>query len=82
MQLELLRVWVVLCGLSFPVSAIIVLQCFHFLRGWTSAFLLDVHRLRGSIGRLSHFLPRWLRMGWLSAISQGNPVKYSAMAGN
>jgi len=40
--------------------------------GWTSAFLLAVHRLCGVIeGRLSHFLPRWLRTGWQSAISQG-----------
>jgi len=39
---------------------------------WTSAFLLDVHRLCGTIeGRLSHFLPRWLRTGWQSVISQG-----------
>ena len=41
-------------------------------RGWTSAFLLAVHRMCGVIeGRLSHFLPRWLRTGWRSAISQG-----------
>ena len=46
--------------------------------------LLAVHRLCGVIeGRLSHFLPRWLRTGWQSAISQGkNPLKYSAVAGN
>ena len=37
------------------------------VRGWTSAFLLAVHRL----GRLGHFLPRWLRTSWQSAISQG-----------
>ena len=56
-----------------------------YIRGWTSAFLLAVHRLCGVIeGRLSHFLPRWLRTGWQSAISQGkiNPLKYSAVAGN
>jgi len=42
------------------------------VRGWTSAFFLAVHRLCGVIeGRLSHFLPRWLRTGWQSAISQG-----------
>ena len=42
------------------------------VHGWTSAFLLAVHRLCGVIeGRLSHFLPRWLRTGWQSAISQG-----------
>ena len=42
------------------------------VRGWTSAFLLAVHRLCGIFeGRLSHFLPRWLRTGWKSAISQG-----------
>jgi len=40
--------------------------------GWTSAFLLAVLRLCGVIeGRLSHFLPRWLRIGWQSVISQG-----------
>jgi len=45
---------------------------FSSVRGWTSAFLLAVHRLCGVIeGRLSHFLPRWLRTGWQSAISQG-----------
>jgi len=43
-----------------------------FVHCWTSAFLLVVHRLCGVIeGRLSHFLPRWLRTGWQSAISQG-----------
>jgi len=32
------------------------------VRGWTSAFLLAVHRLYGVIERrLSHFLPCWLR---------------------
>ena len=43
------------------------------ISGWTSAFLLAVHKLCGVIieGRLSHFLPRWLRTGWQSAISQG-----------
>ena len=42
------------------------------VRGWTSAFLLAVHGLCGVIeGRLSHFLPRWLRTGWQSVISQG-----------
>jgi len=42
------------------------------VRGWTSAFLLAVHRLCGVIeGRLSHFLPRWLRRGWQSVIRQG-----------
>ena len=37
------------------------------------AFLLDVHRFYGANeGRLSHFLPQWLRMGWKeSVISQG-----------
>ena len=35
------------------------------IRSWTSAFLLDVNRLCGAIkGRLNHFLPRCLRMGW------------------
>ena len=35
------------------------------VRGWTWAFLLDVHRLWGaSEGRLSHRLPRWFRKGW------------------
>ena len=42
------------------------------VRGWTSAFLLDFHRLCGAIeGRLSHFLPHWLRTGWQSMTSQG-----------
>ena len=42
------------------------------VHGWTSAFLLTVHRLCGVIEeRLSHFLPCWLRMGWRSAVSQG-----------
>jgi len=37
------------------------------VHGWTLAFLLAVHRLCGAIeGRLSHFLPRWLRTGWQS----------------
>ena len=45
-------------------------------RGWTSAFLLAVHRMCGVIeGRLSHFLPRWLRTGWRSAISQGKSLE-------
>ena len=54
------------------------------VRGWTSAFLLTVHRLCGVIeGRLSHFLPRWLRTDWQSADQPGkNPLKYSALAGN
>jgi len=43
------------------------------IHGWTLAFLLTVHRLCGVIGgRLSHFLPRWLRTGWQSVICQGN----------
>ena len=42
------------------------------IHGWTSAFLLTVHRLCGVFeGRLGHFLPRWLRTGWQSVISQG-----------
>jgi len=42
------------------------------VHGWTLAFLLAVHRWCGVVeGRLSHFLPHWLRMGWQSAISQG-----------
>ena len=42
------------------------------VRGGISAFLLAVHRLCGVVeGRLSHFLPRWPRPGWQSAISQG-----------
>jgi len=41
------------------------------VHGWTLIFLLDFHRLCGVIeGRLSHFLPRWLRTGWQSAINQ------------
>jgi len=40
--------------------------------GWTSTFLLTVHRLCGVIeGRLSYLLPHWLRTGWQSVISQG-----------
>ena len=41
------------------------------VHGWTSAFLLDaqfVWRYWG--GGLSPFLPRWLRTGWQSVISQ------------
>jgi len=41
------------------------------VRGWTSAFILALHRLCGVIeGRLSHFLSRWLKTGWQSVISQ------------
>jgi len=41
------------------------------LHRWTSAFLLAVYRLCGVIeGRLSHFPPCWLRMGWQSVTSQ------------
>ena len=37
-----------------------------------SAFLLAVHRLCGFVeGRLSHFLPHWLKTGWQNVISQG-----------
>ena len=37
-----------------------------------SAHLLAVHRLCGFVeGRLSQFLPRWLRTSWQSMISQG-----------
>ena len=44
------------------------------VRGWTSAFLLTVHRLCGVIeGRLSHFLPRWLRTDWQSAGIEPGP---------
>jgi len=69
-----------------PILSTFFLPFFQPLpvHGWTSASLLAVHRLCGVIeGRLSHFLPRWLRTGWQSAISQGfNPLKYSAVAGN
>jgi len=42
------------------------------VHSWTSAFLLTVSSLCDAIeGRLNHFLPRWLRMGWQSVISQG-----------
>jgi len=42
------------------------------VRGWTSAFLLKFDQLSGAIeGRLSHVLPRWLKTGWRSVISQG-----------
>jgi len=41
------------------------------VRGWTSAFLLDFHRLCNAIeGRLSHFLQCWLKTGWQNVISQ------------
>ena len=37
----------------------------------SSAFLLDVHRSCGAVeGRLSHFLPRWLRTGWQGVINR------------
>jgi len=63
--------------IQFGVSMAAVWSRFFFcqpssVHGWTSAFLLAVHRLCGVFeGRLSHFLPRWLRRGWQSAISQG-----------
>jgi len=50
-----------------PNSWHILYFCFLLVpvRGWTSAFLLDVHRLSDAIeGRLRHFLPRWFRTGW------------------
>ena len=40
--------------------------------GWTPVFLLDVHRLCAIGGRLSHLLPRWLRAGRKSLVSQEN----------
>jgi len=51
--------------------------CFCFLSAiiypwWDIGPAPRVHRFRGVIeGRLSHFLPRWLRTGWQSVISQG-----------
>jgi len=56
----------------FARTRILHLSISHrFVHGWTSAFLLAVHRLCGVFeGRLSHFLPHWLRTGWQSAISQ------------
>jgi len=54
----------------WPLSGVFHQQ--SSVRGWTSAFLLTAHRLCAVIeGRLSHFLPRWLRTGWQSVISQG-----------
>ena len=58
--------------------------CSSFLQplsvhGWTLASLL--HRSSGAIaGKLSHFLPRWLRTGWQSVRKKS--LKHSAMAGN
>ena len=52
------------------------------VRGWTSAFLLPVHRLCAAIeGRLGHFL---LAQDRLTECDQPgkNPLKYSAAAGN
>jgi len=41
------------------------------VHGWPSAFLPAVHGLYGAIeGRLSHFLPPWLRTGWQSVIDR------------
>jgi len=46
------------------------------IHGRTSAFLLAVQGLCGVIeGRLSHFLPRWLRTGWQSVIARGNSLE-------
>jgi len=65
---------------SYWVPEIIIIVLHHLrkknlslpVRGWTSAFLLDVHGLCSAIeGRLSHRLPRWLRTGWQRVISQG-----------
>jgi len=56
-------------GTMVPLQALSV-------RGWTSAFLLDVHGLCGAIeGRLSHPLTCLLRTGWQSAISQENSLE-------
>ena len=46
------------------------------IHGWTLAFLLGVHRLWAvTEGRLSHFLPHWLRTGWQSVISPGKSLE-------
>jgi len=48
------------------------IPCAHLDPSATSSFFFAVHRLCGVIeGRLSHFLPRWLRTAWQSVISQG-----------
>ena len=48
------------------------------------AFLLAVHKSCGVIeGRLSHFLPCWLRMAWQECVQAWkNPLKYFAVARN
>jgi len=66
---------IILCS-CIPVIVDSRFECFlqrpSSVRGWTSAFLLAGHRLCGANERrLSHFLPRWLRTGWQSVISQG-----------
>jgi len=56
---------------NFVISAMSV-------HSWSSAFLLNVHMLCGDIeGRLSHFLPRWLRTGWQNVMSQGEIPWYT-----
>jgi len=59
----------------YTIIIIIIILFFYqpsSVRGWTLAFLLAVHRLCGVIeGRLSHFLPPWVRTGGQSVISQG-----------
>jgi len=48
------------------------------IHGWISAFLLDVHWLCGAIeGKLSNFLPRWLRTIGRVCSPRQNPLKYS-----
>jgi len=57
--------------MSFNYDMLFCLQPLS-VRGWTSAFPLDVHRLCSAIeGRLSHFPPRWLRTAWQSVNSEG-----------
>ena len=47
------------------------------IRDWTSAFLLNIHRLCSAIeGLLSYLLPRWLRTGWQSVTSQGKILRH------
>jgi len=55
------------------------------VRGLTSAFLLDVHRLCDTTeGRLSHFLPRCMAQDRLAECDQSgkNLSKYFATARN
>ena len=67
-----LPVWVPFCFSPSVDSNGYFTFSHHLSMVGLSAFRLAVHRLCGFVeGRLSHFLPRWLRTGWQSVISQG-----------